>query len=55
MGKLFGKQCKPLPEGIALWRGDIYEDGKMKGVLSLRKEGLAVQDFTFTGAYWKGK
>jgi REP element-mobilizing transposase RayT len=39
------------PEGVALWRGDIYEDGKMKGVLSLRKAGLAVQDFTFTGVY----
>jgi putative transposase len=42
-------------EGIALWRADISVDGKMKGVLSLRKEGLAVQDFTFSGAYWKEK
>jgi hypothetical protein len=40
-------------EGIALWRADISTEGRMRGVLSLRKEGLAVQDFTFSGEYWR--
>jgi REP element-mobilizing transposase RayT len=51
--KTIWETMQTAPEGIALWRGDIYEDGKMKGVLSLRKEGLAVQDYTFTSAYWR--
>ena len=54
-GKITWETMQVSPEGIALWRADIGQDGKMKGVLSLRKEGLAVQDFTFTGEYWKGK
>jgi putative transposase len=54
-GKIIWETMQTAPEGIALWRAEISQDGKMKGVLSLRKEGLAVQDFTFTGAYWKGK
>ena len=54
-GKIIWETMQTSPEGIALWRADIGQDGKMKGVLSLRKEGLAVQDFTFTGEYWKGK
>jgi putative transposase len=53
-GKIIWETMQTSAEGIALWRGDIYENGKMKGVLSLRKEGLAVQDFTFTSSYWRG-
>lgn len=52
-GKIVWETMQTSTEGIALWRADIYEDGKMKGVLSLRKEGLAVQDFTFSGEYWR--
>jgi putative transposase len=52
-GKVIWETMQSSPEGIALWRADISQDGKMKGVLSLRKEGLAVQDFTFTSAYWR--
>jgi REP element-mobilizing transposase RayT len=52
-GKIIWETMQTSSEGIALWRADISQDGKMKGVLSLRKEGLAVQDFTFTGAYWR--
>lgn len=51
-GKVIWETMQTSPEGIALWRADISESGKMKGVLSLRKEGIAVQDFSFTGAYW---
>ncbi|MCX5694716.1 MAG: transposase [Candidatus Omnitrophica bacterium] len=54
-GKIIWETMQAAPTGIALWRADISSDGKMKGVLSLRKEGLAVQDFTFTGEYWRGK
>ena len=54
-GKIIWETMQTSPEGIALWRADISQDGKMKGVLSLRKEGLAVQDFTFSGEYWRGK
>ena len=54
-GKIIWETMQTSPEGIALWRADIAEDGKMKGVLSLRKEGLAVQDFTFSGEYWREK
>jgi REP element-mobilizing transposase RayT len=53
-GAIIWETMQSSPEGIALWRADISQDGKMKGVLSLRKEGLAVQDFTFTGSYWRG-
>lgn len=52
-GKITWETMQVSPEGIALWRADISQDGKMKGVLSLRKEGLAVQDFTFSGEYWR--
>jgi len=54
-GKIIWETMQTSPEGIALWRADISSDGKMKGVLSLRKEGLAVRDFTFSGEYWRGK
>ncbi len=54
-GRIIWETMQSAPEGIALWRADISADGKMKGVLSLRKEGLAVQDFTFTGEYWREK
>ncbi len=54
-GKIIWETMQTAPEGIAVWRADISPDGTMKGVLSLRKEGLAVQDFTFRGEYWKGK
>ncbi len=54
-GKIIWETMQTAPEGIALWRADISQDGTMKGVLSLRKEGLAVQDFTFSGAYWREK
>jgi putative transposase len=52
-GKIIWETMQSSPEGIALWRADISQDGTMKGVLSLRKEGLAVQDFTFSGEYWR--
>jgi len=54
-GKIIWETMQSAPEGIALWRADISTDGKMKGILSLRKEGLAVQDFTFAGEYWREK
>ena len=54
-GKVSWETMQNSSEGIALWRADISTDGKMKGILSLRKEGLAVQDFTFTGEYWRAK
>jgi len=34
-------------EGTASWRGEI-EEGRMRGILSLRKEGREAQDFSFT-------
>jgi putative transposase len=54
-GKIIWETMQSSSEGIALWRADINQDGRMKGVLSLRKEGLAVQDFAFTGKYWREK
>jgi putative transposase len=54
-GKIIWETMQSSPEGIALWRADINPDGTMRGILSLRKEGLAVQDFTFTGEYWREK
>jgi hypothetical protein len=53
-GKIIWETMQSSPEGIALWRADINPDGSIRGVLSLRKEGVAIQDFTFTGQYWKG-
>lgn len=53
-GKIIWETMQNAPEGIALWRADINPDGSIRGVLSLRKEGVAIQDFTFTGQYWKG-
>lgn len=53
-GKIIWETMQNAPEGIALWRADINPDGSIRGVLSLRKAGVAIQDFTFTGQYWKG-
>lgn len=43
------------PQGTASWRGE-FEEGKLKGILSLRENGKEPQDFSFTGiTYWRRK
>lgn len=45
-GKIIWETMQTSPAGTASWRGEI-EQGKMRGILSLRQEGSQPQDFSF--------
>lgn len=53
--KIIWETMQTAPEGTASWMGE-FEGGKMKGILSLRRNETQPQDFTFTGIkYWRKK
>ena len=53
-GKITWETMQTSVEGTASWRGEI-EEGKMRGILSLRGEGKEAQDFSFTSISYKRK
>ena len=51
--KIVWETMQTAPVGTASWRGEL-EDGKLKGILSLRQEAKEPQDFSFIGIkYWR--
>jgi REP element-mobilizing transposase RayT len=53
-GKLVWETMQTQGTNIASWRGEI-EEGKMQGILSLRREGKPAQDFSFMSIKYKRK
>lgn len=54
-GRLVWETMQTAADGsVASWRGEI-EQGKMKGILSLRLEGKAPQDFSFASVSYRRK
>ena len=53
-GKLVWETMQTLGSGTASWRAEI-ENERMQGVLSLRQEGKAPQDFSFISAQYRRK
>jgi REP element-mobilizing transposase RayT len=53
-GKVAWETMQTSSEGTASWRGEI-EGGKMKGILSLREDGKAPQDFSFMSIGYRRK
>ena len=51
--KIVWETMQTASVGTASWRGE-FEDGKLKGILSLRQEAKEPQDFSFIGIkYWR--
>lgn len=53
-GRVNWETMQSSPEGTASWRGEI-EQGKMKGILSLREIGKTPQDFSFISIGYRRK
>ena len=53
-GKITWETMQTSPTGIASWRGEIQQ-GKMRGILSLRQEGKEPQDFSFMSVRYRRK
>jgi hypothetical protein len=51
-GKVVWETMQTSTNGTASWRGEI-EEGKMRGILSLRKEGQEAQDFSFSSISYR--
>lgn len=47
-GRIVWETMQSGPEGTASWRGE-FDNGKLSGILSLRQNGNAPQDFSFVG------
>ena len=54
-GKVIWETMQTTSEGTASWHGEI-EQGKMRGIVSLRQEGKPTQDFSFSSTgKWRKK
>jgi REP element-mobilizing transposase RayT len=53
-GGVIWETMQTSPDGTASWRGEI-EQGKMRGILSLRQEGKEPQDFSFVSTGYRRK
>ncbi len=53
-GKIVWETMQAGPEGTASWHGEI-EQGRMRGVLSLRQKGEKPQDFSFISIRYRRK
>jgi hypothetical protein len=51
-GRITWETMQTGPDGTASWRGEI-EQGRMRGILSLRQEGKEPQDFSFISIGYK--
>lgn len=53
-GKMVWETMQTSAGGVASWRGEI-EQGKMRGILSLRQDGNSPRDFSFTSVTYRRK